>query len=684
MEHYFKHYLQPLLQYFHQHPHIGGLFAFVVAMSESLPLIGTIIPGSVTMTAIGTLIGSAILPGFTTIVWASLGAFTGDCIGFWLGYRYNENIRNIWPFKRYPKMLAMGEDFFHKHGGKSILIGRFIGPARSTMPMVAGILRMSWPRFIAAAIPSAILWALLYMTPGIMLGALSLELPPGKATEFVLVGILIIIALWFIFWLIQYFFRSLARWINKKVDALWDWLYRHHSSKFFISGITNHQNSEDHHQLTMSLLALLSAGLFSIIYLNVIFHTFLTHLNEPLFYFLQSIHNVGVTHFFMVFTLVFNPKLSLVIGTLLVAALLITKQWRAATHFALVFVVAATIGLACKHLYYSPRPAGLMVFNPSSSFPSGHTLMCMVITGYIAFLFTRVTQYKWHWISYTVAGVIMLCCGLSRMYLGAHWLTDVIGSYFLGFAVLLAGGVSYRRLPKTHSDFSLKPWVWGLMVSIAFTVPGLVFAHLQWKKLSYNIQPYSINYNIRVDQWWNQPQDFLPLYRHNRFGKPIQPFNIQWTAPLNRIKQTLTQNSWKVITKQPKVKSALTRFISHNPKYHLPILPWQYLNRKPVLLMIKPTGNKGSIIELRLWATHVNFTDSKKSLWIGAINLHKPPKRLISLRHSDIIRSAPSKVIKKIKQNLTSYRIKIMRVSTADQPKHIQASDWNGTVLLIR
>ena len=109
-------YLQPIIQYLQNNPRMGEVFAFFIAFSESLPIIGTIIPGSVTMTAVGTLIGASILPGFSTLMWASLGAFCGDCIGFWLGRRYKDNIRNIWPFRKYPKWLKISEDFFHKHG----------------------------------------------------------------------------------------------------------------------------------------------------------------------------------------------------------------------------------------------------------------------------------------------------------------------------------------------------------------------------------------------------------------------------------------------------------------------------------------------------------------------------------------------------------------------------------------
>lgn len=115
-----------LAHYLQSHPEMGGILTFIISFLESLAVIGTIIPGTVTMTAIGILIGAGILPMWMTLFWAILGAFLGDLLGYWLGIHYNERLRSMWPFKHRPQILLAGEIFFKKHGGKSILIGRFM------------------------------------------------------------------------------------------------------------------------------------------------------------------------------------------------------------------------------------------------------------------------------------------------------------------------------------------------------------------------------------------------------------------------------------------------------------------------------------------------------------------------------------------------------------------------------
>src|ERR1700738_5641097 len=109
-----EHFLQPMMEFLRLHPYLGLLVTFGIAFIESLPLLGTLFPGSVTMTAIGVLIGATVLPGIPTFFAAIFGAFLGDCLGFWLGYRYHAKIRSIWPFNKMGKWLNYGEKFLVK------------------------------------------------------------------------------------------------------------------------------------------------------------------------------------------------------------------------------------------------------------------------------------------------------------------------------------------------------------------------------------------------------------------------------------------------------------------------------------------------------------------------------------------------------------------------------------------
>src|SRR5579863_1927032 len=108
-----------ILQWINEHPNLAGLATFIISAAESVAIIGTIVPGSVMMTAIGALIGAGIIPFWSTLIWAILGAIAGDGISYWMGYHFKSRLNYIWPFKTHPSLLASGKIFFDKHGAKS-------------------------------------------------------------------------------------------------------------------------------------------------------------------------------------------------------------------------------------------------------------------------------------------------------------------------------------------------------------------------------------------------------------------------------------------------------------------------------------------------------------------------------------------------------------------------------------
>ena len=275
-------YVHPLMNYLHMHPHWGWLIAYSVAFIESLAIIGTIVPGSVTMTAIGVLIGTGVLPAAPTILWAVLGAYSGDCLSYWVGIHYNERLRRIWPFSKYANVLAKGEEFFKAHGGKSVVIGRFTGPVRSLVPMIAGLLKMRPLSFLPIAFVSAILWALVYMLPGIILGALSLELPPSIATKFIALCLIVIAILWFLTWLVKYFFNQLWNQIDQAILKLWMYMNIQKSSHWITQTLRNPEHDEDHQQLVVAILMIVSGLLFLWFAISTYMHGLLTYWN-PLF-----------------------------------------------------------------------------------------------------------------------------------------------------------------------------------------------------------------------------------------------------------------------------------------------------------------------------------------------------------------------------------------------------------------
>lgn len=679
-----SHIVQPILDAIHNHPYIGQLAAFIIAFIESLPIIGTIFPGSITMTAIGTLIGAGLLPGFETLAWASLGALMGDALGFWVGRYYNEGLKLMWPFKKYPHWLLMGENFFKKHGGKSILIGRFFGPVRSTIPLMAGLLKLTWARFLIAAIPSAILWAIVYMFPGIVLGALALELPASKMTEFILFGLLIICTLWFLLWLIEKFFRSLIQLANSFIDQAWKGLQRHHASSLFITLIRNRQNNEDHHQLTLTLLGMLCALFFIFLTLSVRMKaTWVIGLNSPLFHLLQSIRISPLDIFFTLISLFGSPIVMGILCVGLCAALLLKKQYREFSHFFGAFLFAAISGALIKHWVHSPRPSGFITIDPSLSYPSGHSLMSLVVLGLFAYFATRYLERKWHGIVYSCAISFMVLDAFSRIYIGAHWFTDVLGAWLLGLTIIFLTLVSYRRRPYHSFQKSFPAHIWLLTFCFAWMIPGLAYTTLKFNNMRYAYTPYSIQFYIGMAQWWNDPFEYLPVLRNNRFGHPVVPFNLHWLGSLPEIESALEKTGWKPINHIKSVKTAIQRLAGAQSGFHMSIFSWLYLNKPPALRMIKQMPHSNTTVELRLWETQVYFTDCNVPLWIGTVNFHFAPNKLLTRAKKSLISFAPPNILEFMKNDFAGLSTKVI-IADHGLPQKIHPLNWNGEVLLVR
>ena len=678
-----EHYLTQINHYLQAHTYVSVLFTFLVSLTESLPLIGTIIPGSITMSIIGILIGRGMISLDVTLLLASLGALAGDTTGFFLGKYYNEHLRLIWPFKRYPQWLAVGEIFFRKHGGKSILIGRFIGPVRSSVPLIAGLLKMGWPRFLLAAIPSAIFWAIAYLLPGVLIGAVSLKLPHHVATNFILTGLIITILVWLLLWVIQYSFSFLVSMINDFVNRLWRWLYHHHSYHFLLRLIADRTTPTDHYQLTIVLLAFLSLCCFSVLAIVAAIPGPLTNFNEPLFYFLQSLRLLNVDKFFTIITVLGDSNVIISIVLLLVAALIINKLLRPAAHLTAVTLIAGSLTVIFKNLIYSPRPPGFLIFDYSSSFPSSHMGLSLPTFGFIAFLIAQQVSKKWHWIPYSLTTILIMLIGYSRLYLGAHWLEDVLGGLFLGFTILLSVIISYRRYPQKAFG-NLK---WLIFSILAISIPWAGFSKVKYHTLVHRYAPIWPTQEITIESWWKNPLGYAPIFRLNRFGHPIQPFNIQWVDALNVIEQALERQGWKVIhNKITDIQTALGRFASYKPEQRFPLFPWLYRGKPPILFMIKHLPSAITIIELRLWESGVWFEDSRLPLWIGSINYHLASKHLITLNRFHEITWLNNGGTNKLIPILSGYQWKRLKIypHLQESKKNQYLREWDRTLLLIR
>ena len=112
------------------------------------------------MAGIGPLLTDADIATFVSVVAAAaVGAALGDWLSYWIGYHYHVQVQGMWPLRNHPRLLEQGRAFFKRWGAWAVIFGRFSGPLRASVPIVAGSAEMPWIRFQLANWGSALLWS---------------------------------------------------------------------------------------------------------------------------------------------------------------------------------------------------------------------------------------------------------------------------------------------------------------------------------------------------------------------------------------------------------------------------------------------------------------------------------------------------------------------------------------------
>jgi membrane protein DedA with SNARE-associated domain len=144
------------------------LLVSVLAYLEAAAFVGLLVPGELTVVLGGAVAraGDISIERLFFLVW--LAAAAGDTTGYLLGRRLGRDflMRHGPRFRITPGIVARVEAIFNAHGGKAIILGRFVGIARAITPFLAGTSHIPLRRFLAFDIPGAGAWAACFLALG--------------------------------------------------------------------------------------------------------------------------------------------------------------------------------------------------------------------------------------------------------------------------------------------------------------------------------------------------------------------------------------------------------------------------------------------------------------------------------------------------------------------------------------
>jgi membrane protein DedA with SNARE-associated domain len=612
--------VSPLLEWLNAHPQLAGLVTFLISAGESVALLGTIVPGSIMMTALGTLAGAGVIPLWSTIIWAILGAIVGDGISYWIGHYFKDRLPHQWPFRNHPYLLSSGEKFFHKYGSMSVFIGRFVGPVRALVPLVAGMLGMRPLQFTIANVTSAIGWAPAYMLPGILLGAASLELPPDIAVHVILVlfliGLFILMCLWFIYKI----YCLIQNQLGQLQNNIWLRLKKSRYFSYTTVILKHHNKKKTAGQFSIALIFILIVTLFFLLALyvkcrgpgNILINEIVFHLFRGL-----SIRSPRLDDLMLIVTFFGQKEILLPALGIFTLWLICLKRIRIALHVIALTILAAGSVYVLKHFLHVARPWGI-VFNPEKySMPSGHTTISACCYMGLALLAGVFIGKKTCWRKLVILSAVVLSFGvaMSRLYLGAHWFTDILAGWLLAAALLIAITISFQRRAEPY----LNP-IYTITVGLLCVISSVSFYYYVKAPMirTYYVQTKWPVGHIAMQDWW-KCNGYLPTYKSSLFGFPSQQINVEWAGNINQIRALLLREGW---VKPPArdFASTLHRIADVSSTQYLPLISPQYLDQKPALILARYHGDKLSLV-LRLWFSSRVLTPTGDPLWVGIIGI---------------------------------------------------------------
>jgi len=607
--------MSELLNWIGAHSAWSGLIVFIIALVESLMLVGILVPGIMILLGIGALIALGALDFYTVWITASAGAFAGDLISYLLGHKYREHLAEMWPFRNYPNALEQARDFIHKHGNKSVVLGRFIGPLRPVVPAVAGMLGMAPKRFLKIDIPACIAWAPAYLLPGMLFGA-SLEVASEYAGRLAMVLVVIAVIIGLSVWLFRLLYEAIARVSAHSLRRLIRWSRRHPLLGRPVSAMLDPTRPEALSLAMLALSLLTTIILLLLVVLLIPWGDQPLHLDQRVADLASALRSEMVDPLMITLYQLGRWRVLLFAAGVTLAWLLLQNRYKAAGHWLIAIAGGSILQLILTAiLTAAPEVAGLTL---DAGAPSSEIVLATTALGFFAVMEAadlRRIHRRW---PYILASLALILLAISRLYLGQDQLSTLTLGFLLGGSWTAIVGLAYRqRIRRVYKPiFASLVFFSGLIIAVAYA------ANQQLKSGDSLYELPHQQLSSSTSLWWQNDWQLLDKQRARVGSHPSRVFNLQYGGDIKQLKRQLIQAGWKesssvgwmwplkTLNPQPDAKS-------------LPIPGRDYLGRKETLKLLLPeaiaTNGHQRVVTLRLWAAGMSLRDSGETVYLGQL-----------------------------------------------------------------
>jgi membrane protein DedA with SNARE-associated domain/membrane-associated phospholipid phosphatase len=436
-----------------------GVFAFL----ETGAFVGLVAPGETVVILGGAVAGQGATSLYLTIalVWAC--AWGGDSVSFMIGRRLGRGfvIRHGPRVRITPERFAQVESYFSRHGGKTILVGRFVGLVRALAPFIAGSSGMRYGQFVPYSILGTGLWAATFALIGYF-AARSLDRAAELAGQgtflFGTVVVTVVVIVVAVRFLRQHENRvrivtamehrpllrglvALGRRVQPQARFVWDRLTPGGLGLEFTG-----------------LLAALSIGLYALIAYTVVISGDPGSTPGDM-----TAHDVAreltagwLTDVADVVTALGSLAVVLPVAFVAGLALAANRRWAELAVLAASLAITVAAVHEIKDAVERPRPPNGPGDAEGHAFPSGHAAYSVIYAWLAITVVARLRPGLTNGTAVIVAGIALTALvGLTRVYLGVHYLSDVVSGWGLGvsaFAACAAVAIVATHLRQNARD----------------------------------------------------------------------------------------------------------------------------------------------------------------------------------------------------------------------------------------
>ena len=448
----------------------GYLFLFLLVGIESF---GVPLPGETALVTAAAYAALGRLNIAFVIAAAAAGAIVGDNAGYWVGREGGVAL-----VRRYGRHVGLDEGklerahaFFERHGAKTVFIGRFVALLRSWAAALAGVGCMPYGTFMLYNALGGIVWAALFGALGYAFGRNMprLEHYVGQVS----LALVLLAALGVLVFLVMRWFQAnrdrlgasvTERWrrvaasqrfarVRASHPRLWTWVGARFERGEYL-GL----------HLTVGMaLSLAALWLFGAVTEDVVHHDPLTLVDLRLATWFR-VHAVPAGDRIASVSSDIGSPVAMGVLAVVVAVVLVRRRWWIVlAGWSAAFAGGGVLDWVLKRIVQRPRPAGAAAFlhGVSFSFPSGHALGSLIGYGMLAYLLIAfwMPARRHKGAAGVVAILLILLIGLSRLYLGVHYLSDVLGGYAAGLVWL---AVCVTGVEIALRQRGLAPWEVGV------------------------------------------------------------------------------------------------------------------------------------------------------------------------------------------------------------------------------